>query len=300
MNPTRQLVSFIMPVWRPRPDWLRQCIESVLAQRDCELELIVIDDGNSCPVEGLLDWLDDRRVSVLRERHGGASHARNIGLRAATGSQIRFVDADDVMEEGSTARLQALIGQDSGTIAYGTTLSCDEHLRGISRRYESTLQGDVSKQFLLGEFDVRHLSMLFPRTIIERTGEWSSDFAVSADRDFVQRALEHGPVRGEQAIATFYRRHRRSIQGQADIASGETAALKVVARYIERHPHEAGSRLHRKAIANVLLNRAHAFAHVGMFGSALSRIARAAAYAPARASRTAAGIAWRRLNHLMK
>lgn len=289
-----------MPVWRPRPDWLRQSIESVLAQPDCEFELIVVDDGNSSPVEGLLDWLEDRRVSVLRGLHGGASHARNIGLRVATGSQIRFVDADDVVEAGSTARLQELIGQDRDTIAYGTTLSCDEHLRGMSRRYESTLEGDVSKQYLLGGFDVRHLSMLFPRSIIERTGEWNPDFAVSADRDFVQRALEHGLVRGEQAIATFYRRHPLSMQGQADIASGEAAALKVVARYIERHPHEAGSRLHRTAIANILLNRAQAFAHVGSFGSALSRIAKAAAYAPARASRTAAGIARRRLKLLTK
>jgi glycosyltransferase involved in cell wall biosynthesis len=300
VNPKRQLVSFIMPVWRPRADWLRQCTESVLAQRDCELELILIDDGNLTPVEGLLDWLEDRRVSVLRELHAGASHARNVGLRVATGSQIRFVDADDVVEPGSTARLQKLIGQDSDTIAYGTTVLCDEHMRVLRRRYESTLEGDVSKQYLLGEFEVRHLSMLFPRTIIERTGEWSSDFAVSADRDFVQRALEHGPVRGEQAIATFYRRHRLSIQGQANIASGEAASLKVVARYIERHPHEAGSRLHRKAIANILLDRARAFAHVGMFGAALSRAARAAAYAPARASRTAAGIAWRRLKLLTK
>jgi hypothetical protein len=218
----------------------------------------------------------------------------------AAGSQIRFVDADDGVASGSTARLQTLIGQSSETIAYGATLSCDEQLRGLSRRYESTLEGDVSKQYLLGEFDVRHFSMLFPRTIVDRMGEWSTDFAVSSDRDFVQRALEHGLVRGEQAIATFYRRHRLSIQGQADIASGEASALKVVARYIERHPQEAGSRLHRKAIANIFLDRARAFAHVGMFGPALGRVAKAATYAPARASRTAVGIAWRRLKLLTK
>ena len=296
MDLKRQLVSFIMPIWRPRADWLRQSIESVLAQRGCEFELIIVDDGNLSPVEGLLGWLEDRRVSILCTPHGGASQARNAGLRVATGSQIRFVDADDVLEAGSTARLQTLIGKSSETIAYGTTLSCDEHLRGLSRRYQSTLEGDVSKQYLLGEFEVRHLSMLFPRAIIECTGEWSSDFAVSADRDFVQRALEHGVVRGEQAIATFYRRHGLSIQGQADIAAGEAAALKVVARYIERHPHEAGSRLHRKAIANIFLDRARAFAHVGMFGSAFGRTLKAAPYAPVRASRTAARIAWRRLN----
>ena len=286
-----------MPVWRPRADWLRQCIESVLAQRDCEFELIVVDDGNSS---------SRRRIAGLARR-SACERSSRTARRSIPRAQYRFTGGNRIphplrrrrrcaggRQHSASAdahRPKTATQLPTGPLCRATSICAD-----MSRRYESTLEGDVSKQFLLGEFDVRHLSMLFPRTIIERTGEWSTDFAVSADRDFVQRALEHGPVRGEQAIATFYRRHRRSIQGQADIASGETAALKVVARYIERHPDEAGSRLHRMAIANILLNRAHAFAHVGMFGSALSRVAKAAAYAPARASRTAAGIAWRRRN----
>ncbi|HEX5258783.1 MAG TPA: glycosyltransferase [Sphingomicrobium sp.] len=293
------LVSFIMPVWRPKPDWLRDAIKSVLAQRDCELELIIVDDGNPTPVHDLLGWLDDPRVRLLRAEHGGPSNARNLGIAAAKGSQFRFVDADDVLEAGSTARLQKLIGGADDVIAYGTTLSCDEQLRPIARRYESTLEGDVSQRCLLGEFDVRHFSMLFPRAIVETIGEWSLDFPVSSDRDFIQRATEHGRVRGERAIASYYRRHALSIQGQADIASGEAAALKVIACYIQRHPEKHGSKLHRRAIANTLLNRAKAYEDVGSYAVAFSRLAKAAPYAPRLASRAAAGMMWRRVRCLM-
>ena len=292
------LVSFIMPVWRPKPDWLRDAIESVLAQSNCELELIIVDDGNPTPVHDLLGWLDDPRARLLRAGHAGPSHARNLGIAAAKGSQFRFVDADDVLEAGSTARLQKLIGGADDVIAYGTTLSCDDQLRPIARRYESTLEGDVSRRCLLGEFDVRHFSMLFPRAIVETIGEWSLDFPVSSDRDFIQRATEQGRVRGERAVASYYRRHAQSIQGQADIASGEAAALKVIARYIQRHPGEHGSKLHRRAIANTLLNRARAYERVGSHALAFNRLAKAAPYAPGLASGTAAGMMWRRVRRL--
>lgn len=299
MTSEAAFVSVIMPVWRPNAGWLRESIESVLAQRDCEFELIVVDDGNLTPVDEQLDWLDDGRVRLLRAEHGGASHARNVGLRAASGSHVRFVDSDDVLQAGSTARLLRLMGQEPDVIGYATTLSCDEQLRG-TRRYESRLEGSISSQCLLGEFDVRHVSMLFPRSIIERSGEWSPDFRVSADRDFIQRASEYGRVRGDQTIAAFYRRHGQSMQGQADIGAGEEAALKIIARYIERHPDEAGSPLHKRAIANTLLNRARAYEYVGDYSRALGRAAKAAPYAPRRAVRMVAGIARRRLKALSR
>ena len=43
-----------MPVWQPRQDWLRPAVETALAQRDCPVELIVVDDGCPTPVADLL------------------------------------------------------------------------------------------------------------------------------------------------------------------------------------------------------------------------------------------------------
>lgn len=92
-----------MPVWRSREDWLRAAVDSALAQRDCDLELIVVDDGCERPVAELLADVDDRRLRVRRVPHGGVSAARNAGLAAAGGDWIRYVDGDDVLT--ATARL---------------------------------------------------------------------------------------------------------------------------------------------------------------------------------------------------
>ena len=43
-----------MPVWRPRSDWLHEAVASALDESACEVELIVVDDGNEQPVAELL------------------------------------------------------------------------------------------------------------------------------------------------------------------------------------------------------------------------------------------------------
>jgi glycosyltransferase involved in cell wall biosynthesis len=289
MTATGPLVSFIMPVWAPRPEWLRAAIESVLAQRDCNLELIVVDDGNPAPLDQTLLWLDDPRVSLIRADHGGPSQARNIGISAAQGTYLRFVDADDVLQAGSTARLQKLIGGADDVIAYGTTLSCDEQLRG-QRRYESHVEGAIAKQCLLGQFDVLHVSMLFPRAVFDRIGKWNVNMRLGEDSDFVLRAIEHARVRCDRAIETFYRRHGQSTTRRADIASGELANLTIIERYMDRHPNERNSPLHKQALVTVFLDRARAFEYVGDYRSAYVRMARVALYAPRTAIRKTAGL----------
>jgi glycosyltransferase involved in cell wall biosynthesis len=84
-GPSEVPVSLVMPVWRPRPDWLKQAVRAALDQLRAEVELIVVDDGCPEPVEALLAGFRDTRLRVLRVEHGGAARARNAGIAAARG-----------------------------------------------------------------------------------------------------------------------------------------------------------------------------------------------------------------------
>jgi glycosyltransferase involved in cell wall biosynthesis len=252
------LVSIVLPAWNPRKDWLHQSVASVLDQEGCELELLVVDDGSDTPVSELLEGIDDQRLRVVRVEHGGAAHARNEGIRCARGEFVRFADADDALEPGSTRRLVALAAD--GSIAYGTTLVCDEELRPIGAK-RSRLEGWIAEDCLLYRFDVRHMSMLFPRAVVDAVGEWDTSLHQCQDWDFVLRALEHAPVRGQQDVATFYRRHGNA--QTANLAGALKYESLVVDRYFERHPEQAGTRLEREARANLLLVRARAAPALG-------------------------------------
>ena len=92
------LVSFIITYYDLPATMLRECIESIrkLSLRPYEREIIVVDDGSSMsPLAHLSDCLDD--IVYVRQKNGGLSAARNMGIRAAAGQYLQFVDADDLL-----------------------------------------------------------------------------------------------------------------------------------------------------------------------------------------------------------
>ena len=241
----RPVVSLIMPVWRPEPAWLREAVTSALGQRGCELELIVVDDGNEVPVEHALRDVSDPRLRHVRVAHGGVSHARNEGTAVAAGAFVRYVDADDVCEPDSTRRLLVLAMQ--GAIAYEDTLVCDEQLRP-QRRISSSLSGDIASECLLGRFDARHVSMLFPRAVVDAAGLWNTSLTVREDFDFVLRCLEHAPAVPGAGTATYYRRHGGSAtRSQTAVQEAEQATRAIVGGFFTRHPQLRGTEVHREA-----------------------------------------------------
>jgi len=276
-------VTLAMAAWRPERGWLLEAVQSALDNHGCDIELIVVDDGSPEPVADLLSDVTDPRLRVLRIEHAGTAAARNAGIEHARGRMIRFLDADDVVAPESTARLATLIDDAQDVIAYGTTVVCDEELRPL-RSIGSELEGNVVVPCLLGRFDVRHVSMVFPRRVVEQAGHWADGFAVSPDWDFVLRAVEHATVRRDREPATYYRRHASSQSKTAGVAEGERDRHRVLDGYFERHPEQRGSRLERSARAAADLDRAAAYAAVGERRLATQRLARAARTAPVAAA----------------
>jgi glycosyltransferase involved in cell wall biosynthesis len=276
-------VSVVMPVWEPDHEWLRSSVNSVLDQSACELELIIVDDGNVEPLERVLCDVDDHRLRILRVPHGGASAARNAGTATANGAYIRYVDADDVLTPDGTRFL--LQGADASTIAYGATEVCDDSLTP-RYRIESSLQGDAVEACLLGTFDVRHVSMLFPADVVRAAGEWDAELSVCEDWDFVLRCVELAAVRPIPHVVTSYRRHPRSAtRVDATGTAWRHGQRRVVEKYLARHPDQRSTPLGRAARARSYRAGAERALAARAFRSyvadaiALTRVAPVAAFA---------------------
>lgn len=287
-----------MPVWRPRPEWLRAAVASALDEPACAVELVIVDDGCEPPVAALLADLDDPRLRIVRIAHAGPYGARNAGIAAARGTHLRFVDADDVVVAGSTGRLLSRAGEDEGAIAYGATLMCDAAL-APQHVVASDVEGDAAPACVAGRFEVYVVSLLLPRAVVERAGPWDPSFEVSGDWDFVLRTLEQAPVRRLDEVVTHYRRHGSSVTKRADVGAGARAGRRVIDRWLERHPEQRGSPLAHAAYARLHLDRARAHAARGERTAAARELVRAAPHAPAAALRTAAGLAAGRLRALV-
>ncbi|HOV37303.1 MAG TPA: glycosyltransferase family 2 protein [Spirochaetales bacterium] len=92
-------VSIIVPVYNVEK-YIHRCVDSILAQTFTDFECILIDDGSpdNCPAICDEYAQKDSRVKVIHQKNAGVSAARNVGLEAATGKWIGFVDSDDWIE----------------------------------------------------------------------------------------------------------------------------------------------------------------------------------------------------------
>jgi len=89
-------LSIIVPIYDVE-EYLPRCIDSILAQKCEDFELILVDDGSPDNCPRICDEYAGRddRVSVIHQPNRGVSMARNAGMKAARGDYITFVDGDD-------------------------------------------------------------------------------------------------------------------------------------------------------------------------------------------------------------
>lgn len=92
-------ISVIIPVYNAAL-FLSQCLDSVLHQTYKDLEILCVDDGSTDRSREILKQYEasDHRIKVFFQENLGASMARNLALRQATGDYLMFVDSDDWLE----------------------------------------------------------------------------------------------------------------------------------------------------------------------------------------------------------
>lgn len=93
-------VSVIIPVYNAER-YLRQCLDSILAQTLKDIEVICVDDGSEDATADILAEYSakDLRVRVLRQEKAGAGAARNLCLDRAVGDYLLFCDGDDWLDQ---------------------------------------------------------------------------------------------------------------------------------------------------------------------------------------------------------
>jgi glycosyltransferase involved in cell wall biosynthesis len=114
------LVSVILPVYNGEL-FIRDAVESVLHQRDCTLELIIVNDGSTDNTRQIIDEFYDSRITLINlESNVGISEALNTGLAQATGEFVARMDSDDVcVADRFSSQLEFMLHNPEVSIAGG-------------------------------------------------------------------------------------------------------------------------------------------------------------------------------------
>jgi len=192
------LVSIVIPVFNGS-DFLREAIDSALAQTYPNFEVIVVNDGSKDDGKTrniALSYGD--RIRYLEKENGGVATALNMGIRAANGKYISWLSHDDAyVPEKLAAQVPVLMkleGEGRNAILYSSFLWMDE--RSVvygkftmprvdpSKFYEALLLNTVfDSAFKRRPFSVHGCTLLIPKKAFEEVGYFDENLRTTQDFD---------------------------------------------------------------------------------------------------------------------
>lgn len=212
-------VSVIIPCYNAGA-YLGDCLDSVLAQDELDFEVIVIDDGS---IDNTWDVAKeyakrDARIRVLHQENRGVSAARNLGLSAAKGEWITFVDGDDLVAPDMLSVMLSAADEQTDMVVcahetFGETQECFwpqtqwYRLRGEKRRRAAALrliEGDSILNIMCNK--------LHRRELLEREGiRLAEGVAIAEDALFNLEAVLCGNgIAYVNRVTYRYRIHSQS------------------------------------------------------------------------------------------
>jgi glycosyltransferase involved in cell wall biosynthesis len=169
----KALVSVIVPAYNAAA-YIRQTLQSVLAQSYSAIEVIVVDDGSTDATSTIVkDFVRaDSRFQLIRQSNAGVGAARNAGIRKARGKYIAPLDADDLWFpeklEKQVARMEEC-GSDTGLV-YCWSKCIDEHGEVVGYSNPQTAEGRLRHALVLRNISDNASVPLFRAAALEKVG----------------------------------------------------------------------------------------------------------------------------------
>jgi glycosyltransferase involved in cell wall biosynthesis len=205
-------VSAIIPTYN-YGRFLREAIDSALAQTCPALEVIVVDDGSTDDTPQVLAGYGDR-IRAIRQENAGVGTARNAGIAAARGEYLAFLDSDDIWRprklERDLARFEA--DPELGLVHCGVE-AFDNTGKTISVSLTG-LEGWVAPDLLRLDRQVIAApgsGTMVPKRVAEEIGGFDARLQPSEDWDFCYRVAARYRVGFVPEVLVRYRLHGSGI-----------------------------------------------------------------------------------------
>lgn len=234
------LVTVVVPVYNGAR-FLAETLASVLAQRDCEIDLVVVDDGSTDESPKIVARFGDR-VRALRQANAGVAAARNTGAAGARGTYLAFLDQDDVWEPDLVASLvAALEHRPENVLAFADSWIVDARggAHGRRSRFLRPVAGDVFAALIPRNFVPVETALLRTETWRALDG-FDRELRYLEDWELCLRAARKGPFAYVDRPLARYRVHARNLSHDVEPLLREGFALmdRVEARCGPLSPRE--------------------------------------------------------------
>jgi len=231
-------VSVVIATYN-RADLLPATIESVLAQRFADFELIVVDDGSTDTTKAMLAQFKDR-INYVYQDNRGPSAARNRGVQHARAAWIAIQDSDDLCAPNY---LETLYGYARAHPQCAMVFANGAYLGGAEHNRETIIPAEKSRRLaargvqLTDIFDksiVRLQAALISKSCYDAVGGHDESLRISMDLDLAFRLINRFPVAYLDQVVFYYRKHGGNISGNQELRLIEN--IRVIEKLLKDNP----------------------------------------------------------------
>lgn len=278
MNP---LISVVIPTYNYRK-YVVEAIESVLAQSYQPLEVIVADDGSTDGTGEELARYGDR-IRYFYQENRGLPAARNLGIRAAGGEYVAFLDSDDLWQPTKLERQMAVMERDPRVGVVFCEFECWDLVSGETRRgsCRADVRGDIRRKLLHKNCVTGSASaVLVRRGCFDKVGLFDEALRSAEDWDLWIRISREYHFDYVLEPLVILRVHGGNMH-KKKIAAMYQAQMQVIQRAFREDAVDGSNMLLRnRSLAYVHFDAGGEYYMAGDYGSALRHLGRSAALWP--------------------
>ena len=255
---SRELISVVVPSFN-QGRWINECLHSLFAQADANLEVIVIDGGSTDSTLAVLEHWRPRLAACISEPDRGQAHAIAKGFALARGELLSWLNSDDMHLPWTIRAWRSAFSRDpSREMLHGNRIIMDASARVIGYRL---LPGH--SRFWLNRFPWTHQeTAVWRRDLYQRVGGIDESLQFAMDYDLFARFFDAGRCAHCNEFLGVFRWHEQSKSAtvQATVGAEEMRTVRQrrgVPDYARVHPLRMAMTSAVRVVTRVHTMRAH-------------------------------------------
>lgn len=231
----KPLISVVMPTYNPKPEWLREAIESVRKQIYPHWELCIADDASTDKaIRPILERYasEDARIKVVfREKNGHISASSNSALELAAGEWVALLDHDDLLAEHALFWVADAINQNPDVrLIYSDEDKIDE----AGRRFDPYFKCDWNVDLFYSHNLITHLGV-YRTSLLREIGGFRLGLEGAQDYDLALRCVERIDPKQIHHIPRVLYHWRMHAESTAQSADAKPYAMLAGERALNEH-----------------------------------------------------------------
>ena len=273
MDSKPPLVSIVIPAFN-HARYLREAIESVLAQDYPHVELIVLNDGSTDHTQDVLDSFPPELFHRESHSNRGQSATLNRGWDMSRGEILAYLSADDVLRPQAVSRAVSCLAEQTDAVMVYCDFELMDQSSGVIRQV-------AAREFSYDDLLVKGYCQpgpgaFFRRDAWSQAGPWNGNLRQMPDYDYWLRLALVGRFQRIPATLAAFRVHPQSQTFAAAPFENCEEPMQIVTACLSREDLPAEVReLQANALSSACLTSAVLHWRAGRYHTALGRIARA-------------------------